>query len=165
MKKFFIVLLICIYLVGVVACSSQDVSQDAMVTNEEVEENTLQNEEKDWSEQDIINMFYSMTNGEIGIEYLDCILMPDHVNGHIGAVLFENTNDGTIHIAFFDEEGYAQQCGVYAKVADAPDLIYLNGGIVTFKLETDEDIIYNCTISISIDDNMVAFVIVDDLQK
>ena len=91
--------------------------------------------------------------------------MPDYASNRIGAVLFEDTEDGTTNIAFFDAEGYAQQCGIYAKVADAPDLTYVGDGTVTFKLELDEYIIYNCNISILLDDGNVAFEISDDLQK
>lgn len=165
MKKICTVLLLFMYMIGIVACGKQDVSKDATSTNENVDKNTLQKEEKSWSEQEITDMFYSMMNGKIELEYLDCTIMSDRASDHIGAILFKNTEDGTTNIAFFDEEGYAQQCGIYAKVADVPDLTYLGNGTVTFKLETDEHIIYNCTITISVDGGNVAFVMTDDLKK
>lgn len=161
MKKISMVLLIFIYTIGIVACGKQDV----MSTNENVGKSTFQKEEKNWSEQEITEMFYSMTNGEIGLQYLDCILMSDRASDRIGAVLFKNIEDGTTNIAFFDERGYSQQCGIYANVADYPELTYLGNGTVTFKLETDEHIIYNCTVSISVDGGNTAFVMTDDLQK
>ena len=165
MKKICIIFLIFMYTVGIVACGNQTVSQYETVENDGIEKNTLQKEEKGWSEQDITNMFYSMTNGKIGLDYLDCILISDNASDRIGAVLFENTQDGTTNIVFFDAEGYSQQCGIYAKTADVPDLTYKGDGTVTFNLESDEHIIYKCTISISIDGENTAFVITDDLQK
>ncbi|MBQ2705171.1 MAG: hypothetical protein IJF60_00005 [Agathobacter sp.] len=165
MKKICIVFLIFIYTAGMVACGNQNVTQDTTSSSEDVEISTLQKDAKDWSEQEVVNMFYNMTNGEIGLEFLDCVVMPDYASNRIGAVLFEDTEDGTTNIAFFDAEGYAQQCGIYAKVADAPDLTYVGDGTVTFKLELDEYIIYNCNISILLDDGNVAFEISDDLQK
>lgn len=165
MKKISTIFLMFIYTIVIVACGHQNVSQDAMSANEDIETSSSQNKENIWREQDVMNMYYGMTNGETGLEYLDCVLMPDYAGGRIGAVLFADTEEGTTNIAFFNAEGYAQQCGVYAKAADIPDLIYLGEGEVTFKLETDEHIVYNCNISIAVDDSDVEFVITDDLQK
>ena len=165
MKKISMVLLIFIYAIGIVACGQQDVSQNVISTDGNIDKSTFQKEERKWSEEEIIDMFYSMTNGKIGLEYLACALMPDRASDRIGAVLFKNTEDGTINVAFFDERGYSQQCGVYAKVAESPELIYLGNGTVTFKLETNEHNIYNCNINICIKDGNVAFVMTDDLQK
>ena len=165
MKKVRIVLFLFLYTISITACTNKEVSQAPSSPEYDIETTTSHDEESIWREQDIMNMYYSMTNGEIGVEYLDCVLMPDNAGGRIGAVLFEDTKEGTTNIAFFNAEGYSQQCGVYAKVADAPDLTYLGEGVVTFKLVTDEHIVYNCNISIAVDDSDVEFVITDDLQK
>ena len=162
MKKISIIFLMMIYSIGTVACGNKNVLQDIEVANTEIEKSTLQKEEKNWSKQDIADMFYNMTNGEIGIEYLDCVLIPDYASERIGAVLFENTQDGTTEVAFFDVNGYAQQCGIYAKAAETPELTYIGDGTVTFKLEMDEDIIYNCTVSISVEGGNTKFVITED---
>lgn len=165
MKKVRIVLFLFLYTISITACTNKEVSQAPSSSEYDIETTTSHDEESIWREQDIMNMYYSMTNGEIGVEYLDCVLMPDNAGERIGAVLFEDTKEGTTNIAFFNAEGHAQQCGVYAKAADAPDLTYLGEGVVTFKLVTDEHIVYNCNISIAVDDSDVEFVITDDLQE
>ena len=46
----------------------------------------------------------------------------------------------------FDADGYFQQYGTYARMSDEPDFQYLGGGAVTFKLETEDGIIYNLSL-------------------
>lgn len=132
--------------------------------NSVVLKSIMQEEEKIWSEQEIANMFYSMVNGENGIEYIDSTLMPDHTSDCIGAVLFKNTEDGTTMVAFFDEEGFAHTCGTYAKVAEEADFAYLGDGTVTFKVEMEKDIFCNYNVTISVEEDNVAFVITEDWQ-
>ena len=98
-------------------------------------------------------------------EYIDCVLIPDHASDRVGAVLFRNDKEQTSNVAFFDADGYFQQYGTYARMSDKPDFQYLGGGAVTFKLETEDGIIYNYTITISIDDSNVNFKAEDDLPK
>ena len=50
-------------------------------------------------------------------EYIDCVLIPDHASDRIGAVLFWNDKEETSNVAFFDADGYFQQCGTYAKMS------------------------------------------------
>lgn len=138
-------------------------TQKLMLVKEDIDKSSMK--EKVWLEQDIIDMFYSMTNGEAELEYLDCTLMPDRACERIGAVLYKNTEEGVIEVAFFDERGYAQQCGVYAEAADSSELIYLGDGTVSFQLKSDEGDIYNCKINIFIKDSNVAFVVEDDLYE
>jgi len=164
MKKIYVLLLTIICTIGMVACGTQDASQNMAETKVGSEKNTLQNEEKNWSEREITDMYYGMANGEIGLKYLDCVTMPDLAADRVGAVLFQNTETGTTEIGFFDKEGFAQQCGIYAEAAESPDLTYLGEGTVTFKLVTDEHVVYNCNVNISVEDGNVAFVITDDLE-
>lgn len=164
MKKVSIILFLFLYIILMTACSNKDVAQEP-ASGYDIETVASQNEEIILREQDVMNMYYSMINREIGLEYLDCVLMPDNAGDRIGAVLFSDTEEGTTNIAFFNSDGYAQQCGVYAKAAGTPDLTYLGDGVVTFKLVTDEHITYNCNISIAVDDSVVEFIITDDLQK
>lgn len=164
MKKMYGLFLTIICTIGMVACGMQDMSQNATV-DEVTEKNSLQNETRTWSEREIMDMYYDMANGEIGLKYLDCVTMPDLAADRVGAVLFQNTETGTTEIVFFDKEGFAQQCGIYAEAAESPDLTYLGEGTVTFKLVTDEHVVYNCNVNISVEDGNVAFVITDDLEK
>ena len=118
---------------------------------------------KIWSEQDIVSMFSLVQ--ETDWEYIDCVLIPDHASDRVGAVLFRNDKEQTSNVAFFDADGYFQQYGTYARMSDEPDFQYLGGGAVTFRLETEDGIIYNYTITISIDDSNVNFKAEDDLPK
>lgn len=164
MRKFYIIVLI--YAIGLIACGNQNMSQNMPEAGEEVEENTIQKEEKVWSEEEIIEMFMAnrTDSQKWEYEYIDCVVIPDKASERIGAVLFKDTEDGATEVAFFDERGYSQQCGIHAEVADEPDFTYQGDGAVTFKLETGEKIIYNCTISILVDGNKTAFEITDDLE-
>jgi len=166
MRKFYITALIFIYAIGLIACGNQNMSQDVPEASEEVEESTIQKEEKVWLEEEIIEMFMvNRTDSQKWeYEYIDCVVIPDKASERIGAVLFKDTDDGATEVAFFDERGYSQQCGIHAEVADEPDFTYLGDGAVTFKLETDEKIIYNCTISILVDGDKTAFEITDNLE-
>ena len=121
------------------------------------------NEDKNWSEQDITSMFSHVQ--EPDWEYVDCILIPDHASDRIGAILFWNNKNNTSNVAFFDANGCYQQCGTYAKTPAEPDFTYLGDGAVTFKLETENGTIYNYTLTISIDGNIVNFIAEDDLPK
>lgn len=165
MKKICTAVLIFICVGGMAACGNQNSSQVTTLATESIEESTLQKEEKIWSEQEIIDMFYSANSQKSEYECIACTLFSDYASNRIGAVLFEDTEDGTTKVAFFDAQGYSQQCGIHAKVADESDFTYLGDGAVTFKLETNEKIIYNCTISISVSGNTTAFEIMDDLQE
>ena len=61
-------------------------------------------------------MFYRMNrNGEL--EYIDCVLVADKASDRVGAVLFWNPDEETTNVAFYDEDGFANRCGVYAKPA------------------------------------------------
>ena len=100
-----------------------------------------------------------------GSKYIDCVLIPDHASDRVGAVLFRNDKEQSSNVAFFDADGYFQQYGTYARMSDEPDFQYLGGGAVTFKLETEDGIIYNYTITISIDGSNVNFKAEDDLPK
>ncbi len=121
------------------------------------------NEDKNWSEQDITSMFSRAQ--EADWEYIDCVLIPDHASDRIGAVLFWNNMNKTSNVAFFDANGYYQQCGTYGKMPAEPDFTYLGDGAVTFKLEAENGTIYNYTLTISIDGNNVNFIAEDDLPK
>lgn len=164
MKKKFVLLLTIICTIGMAACGAQDASKNVEI-DEVTEKNSFQNETRTWSEREIMDMYYDMTNGEIGLNYLDCVIMSDFAADRVGAVLFQDTEKGTTEIVFFDKEGFAQQCGIYAEAAEGPDLTYLGKGMVTFKLVTEEQVVYNCQVNISVEDGNVAFVITDDLEK
>ena len=124
---------------------------------------TIQQEEKTWSEQDLRSMFSNITRTDP--EYIDCVLMPDHASDRVGAVLFRNNTHGTSNVAFFDADGYFQQCGTYAQTADEPNFTYLGDGAVTFQLKAEDNTVYNYTLTLSIEGNGVYFKAEDNLYK
>jgi len=118
---------------------------------------------KEWSEQEILTMFEN-TKAE-NWDIIDCVLIPDNAYDMVGAVLFFDDEKETTNVAFLDKDGYYQQCGTYAKSAAEADFLYLGNGTVSYKLTTDEDVVYNYVLTISIDGNSVHFKAEDDLMK
>ena len=166
MKRALLFIFMTVCVLGMSACSSKD----AMPETSDSASNPVQNTDisnlnggKIWSEQDIVSMFSLVQ--ETDWEYIDCVLIPDHASDRVGAVLFRNDKEQTSNVAFFDADGYFQQYGTYARMSDEPDFQYLGGGAVTFRLETEDGIIYNYTITISIDDSNVNFKAEGDLPK
>ena len=166
MKRALLFIFMTVCVLGMSACSSKD----AMPETSDSASNPVQNTDisnlnggKIWSEQDIVSMFSLVQ--ETDWEYIDCVLIPDHASDRVGAVLFRNDKEQTSNVAFFDADGYFQQYGTYARMSDEPDFQYLGGGAVKFRLETEDGIIYNYTITISIDDSNVNFKAEDDLPK
>ena len=92
------------------------------------------------------------------------LLVSDKASDRVGAVLFWDPDEETTNVAFYDEDGFASQCGVYAKPASDPDFEYLGDGKVTFQLETEGGVVYRHALTISVDGSDVFFVSEDDLQ-
>lgn len=76
---------------------------------------------------------------------------------------FWNSTNKTSNVAFFDGDGYFQQSGIYAKAADEPNFTYLGDGAVTYQLKHEDGIVYNYTLTISIDGGGVNFKAESDL--
>lgn len=166
MKRVLIFILMIVCVLEMSSCGNKDAVPKTSnpVSNPAQNADTSNlNEGKNWSEQDIASMFSHAQ--ETDWEYIDCVLIPDHASDRIGAVLFWNDKKETSNVAFFDADGYFQQCGTYAKMPAEPDFRYLGDGAVTFKLETEDGTIYNYTITISIDGSNVNFKAEDDLPK
>ena len=166
MNRVLIFILTTVCILGMFGCGSKD----TVTKTSDFDSNSIQNKdngnpnmEKSWSEQDIMFMFSQAK--ETDWEYIDCVLISDHAGDRIGAVLFWDDKKKTSNVAFFDEDGYFQQCSTYAKVSAKSDFTYLGDGAVKFKLETDDGTIYNYTITISIDGGNVNFTAEDDLPK
>ena len=159
MKKIYLFLLISLCITGIFACNNQEHSSDPATNMQK----NIQQEEKTWSEQDLRSMFSNITRTDL--EYIDCVLMPDHASDRVGAVLFRNNTHGTSNVAFFDADGYFQQCGTYAQTADEPNFTYLGDGAVTFQLKAEDNTVYNYTRTLSIEGNGVYFKAEDNLYK
>ncbi len=111
--------------------------------------------------QNIASMFSDVK--EADWEYIDDVLIPDHAHDRIGAVLFWDRSSETSNVAFFDENGFFQQCGVRAKTAENPNFTYLGNGTVTFDLEKDEGRIYSYKLTLSIEGSNVSFKVEEEL--
>ncbi len=143
------------------ACNNQsDISDNKEADYSSLTE-TIQNNDKIWTKQEIDSMFYRMNENE-NLEYIDCVLISDKASDRIGAVLFWDPDKKTTNVAFYDKDGYAHQCGVYAKTASDPDFEYLGNGKVQFKLETENGTVYNHTLTISVNENSVNFISADN---
>lgn len=119
--------------------------------------------EKSWSVKDIDTMFSQIKKDNW--EYIDCVLISDYASDRVGAVLFWDATKKSSNVAFFDADGYYQQCGVCAELATNPEFTYLGDGSVTYQLEKEDGTSYNCTLTISIDGNNVQFRVEDDFLK
>lgn len=159
MKKIYFFLLISLCITGIFACNNQEHSSYPATNMQK----TIQQEEKTWSEHDLRSMFSNITRTDL--EYIDCVLMPDHASNRVGAALFRNNTHGTSNVAFFDADGYFQQCGTYAQTADEPNFTYLGDGAVTFQLKAEDNTVYNYTLTLSIEGNGVYFKAEDNLYK
>lgn len=166
MKKAVIFSLIVAFVLGIPGCNDNENLSNASSSLE----NNIQNgevlnqtEEKNWSEQDIIAMFSSIAKEEW--VYEECVVIPDYASDRVGAVLFQDNTRGTSDVAFFNSEGYFQQCGTHAELADKPNFTYLGDGAVTFKLKAGNGTTYNHTLTISIDGDSVNFKAEDVLDK
>lgn len=146
MKKIVVLLVIASCLFGMFGCSKKESPENLTYT-----------------EQDIFTMF---TNAkEEDWDVIDSVVITDNAYDMVGAVLFWDNENETANVAFLDADGNFQKCGTYAKVADPADFSYLGNGKVKYKLVTDGGVIYNYTLTISIDGSDVHFKAEDDLTK
>lgn len=119
--------------------------------------------EKGWTEQEIRSLFTNASN-HANQTIIDCVVATDFAFDRVGVVLFTDDEKQTSNVAFIGEDGYYQMCGVYAKTSDESELTYCGNGVVTFRLETEEGVAYNCKIALSIEDSSVNFIVEDDLK-
>lgn len=118
--------------------------------------------DKEWTQQDIKTLFIGKSNNA-NWEIEDCVVTSDFAFDRVGVVLYTDNEKKTSNVAFLSEDGYYQTCGVFAKTYFESELTYWGNGEVTFNLQTEEGIAYNCKITLSIEDSCVNFVVEDDL--
>ena len=168
MKKACMIVACLVCITAMSACGSSGGSQNGLSESDSVDTTASQTDNKSadkiFTEQDIAAMFDKSMRSD-DTEYIDCAAMPDKAYGRVGAALFRNINENTVNIAFFDADGYVQQCGTYAELADAPEFRYLGDGKVTCKMRTENGDIYNMTLAFSGDGSDIRFLVEDDLSK
>ncbi len=163
MKKMLIFLLVITCLWSASGCGSENPVTNTSAPASDPSVPASDPNEKEWSVKDITDLFSQVK--EPDWEYRDCVLISDHASGRVGAVLFWDNIEKTSNVAFFDAEGYYQQCGIYAKISENPDFQYLGDGAVTFQAESENGTVYDCTITISVEDGSVNFTVADGLSK
>ncbi|MCI9514893.1 MAG: hypothetical protein HFF61_11265 [Oscillospiraceae bacterium] len=168
MRRLWIALFAALCAVAMTACGAGNVPQGDVPAEEDREKGTVSGEtapeeERSWTEQDLLELFRGMQAADT-LVYLDCALMSDRAEDRIGAVLFENREEGTTNVAFFDAEGHASRCGVRARAAEDPGFAYLGEGAAAFRADTEAGV---CafTITISIDGSTVSFDVASELAE
>ena len=129
------------------------ISRDA---DTDIDEMKDENVRKDWTTQEIAELF--KTNANEDCTLVACASMFDFAYDRVGVVLYTDSKEGYIHVAFMDAEGNMQHCGVEAEVLDSPEFTYLGNGEVTFKICSKDGIDYIQKISFSVDEEGVNFV-------
>ena len=129
------------------------IGKNTEVNSEEI---NAENVRKDWTTQEIAELF--KTNANEDCTLVACASMFDFAYDRVGVVLYTDSKEGYIHVAFMDAEGNMQHCGVEAEVLDSPEFTYLGNGEVTFKVCSKDGIDYIQKISFSVDEEGVNFV-------
>ena len=167
MKKLLYILLSIILICFFVSCDNKvSINNSIEKTDKDTQSAIIKdnNIKKDWSKQEIQSLFLSKANPDWTV--IDCVTVPDFAFNRIGVVLFVDNKQIT-QVAFMDSEGHYQLCGTSAKLSLNPKLTYCGNGIVTFKLQTDDNVSYDCKISFSLynDNRDVNFVLEDNLEE
>ena len=126
------------------------------IAKDVVEEIKAENIVKEWTKQEIAELFKTKTYEDCTL--IACASMDDFAYDRVGAVLYTDSKEGYIHVAFMDAEGNMQHCGVEAELLDSPGFTYLGNGEVAFKVCSKEGENYTQKISFSTDNEEVNFV-------
>lgn len=169
MKRLIFLLLTVVCILGISSCKSIDEfsSNSIETTQRVINESTdtdKQSIEQDiqWTEQDIRTLFVKK---DIPSSWTitDCVVTEDNAYDCVGVVLFIDSEKNTSNVAFMEEDGTFQHCGISAKTCEESELTYLGNGVVTFQLKTEDEISYTCKITFSIKDRDVSFIVEDSL--
>lgn len=127
-----------------------------LVETTEAEVTTIPTAEKSvWTEDEI--KWFFLSNSREHYEIIDCISMPDFAFDRVGAILFRDDDQQAIWVAFLNEEGFSQMCGVLAPLYSNPEFTYLGDGVVTFRLQAPNGEPYICKVSFSAEGKCVNF--------
>lgn len=125
-------------------------------TDADIEEIKAENIVKEWTTSEISELFKRKTGEDCTL--ITCASMYDFAYDRVGAILYTDSKEGYVHVAFMDKEGNMQHCGVEAQLAETPEFTYLGNGEVTFKVCSKNGTKYIQKISFSVDENKVNFV-------
>ena len=126
------------------------------IAKEVVEEIKVENIVKEWTKPEIAELFKIKADPECTL--VTCASIFDFAYDRVGVILYTDSKEGYIHVAFMDAEGNMQHCGVEAELLDSPEFTYLGNGEVTFKVCSKDGTSYTQKISFSVDEEKVNFV-------
>ena len=101
-------------------------------------EDASENIVKEWTTSEISELFKRKTDEDCTL--ITCASVYDFAYDRVGVILYTNSKEGYIHVAFMDKEGNMQHCGVEATIIDSPEFTYLGNGEVTFKVSSKVDV-------------------------
>lgn len=167
MKRLIFIILTILLTVTFSACSNGSDTPDisnSSTANEQSSATQNQYSDKEWSEQEILTLFEAKAESNWTI--IDCVRVADFAHDRIGVVLFVDNDNKHTNLAFMNAEGYYALCGTKAQLSTPAELKYCGNGIVTFMVQTDDGVAYECkiTFSQSEDRRETNFVLEDNLQ-
>ena len=122
----------------------------------DIEKAKTENVTKEWTKQEIAELFKIKADADCTL--ITCASMFDFAYDRVGVVLYTDSKEGYIHVAFMDKDGNMQHCGVEAELCDSPKFTYLGKGEVTFKACSKGGENYTQKISFSVNEEGVNFV-------
>lgn len=125
-------------------------------TDADIEEIKAENIVKEWTTSEISELFKRKTSEDCML--ITCASTYDFAYDRVGTILYTDSKEGYIHVAFMDKEGNIQHCGVEAQLVESPEFTYLGNGAVTFKVCSKDGTNYTQKITFSVDENKVNFV-------
>lgn len=160
MKKILSIITVFLSISTLCACLNNEMESNEPTDLKEV---SASDENKTWTEEAVIALFQ---DGKKNTDYevTDCALTTDFAYDRVGVVQFTDENGNPCNFAFVDKEGFYQQVGIEAIIADNSSLTYIGDGKVTLTLvQKESGTIYDCTISFSADGDNIMFKIEDSL--
>ena len=113
-------------------------------------------ETKEWSVQEISSLFYD--NSELDWKMVECVSAYDFAYECVGVILYTESDEEYINVAFMDKEGGMQHCGIEAVLGENAEFAYHGNGEVTFNVCTKDGFKYKQKIIFSKNDDGVNFV-------
>ena len=132
-------------------------------TDVDIEEIEVEDAAREWTKQEIAELFKTKVDTDCTL--IACTSMFDFAYDRVGVILYTDSKEGYIHVAFMDKDGNMQHCGVETELADSPEFTYLGNGEVAFRVCSKDGEKYIQKISFSVDEERVNFVTGTDIDK
>ncbi|MDD3347544.1 hypothetical protein [Oscillibacter sp.] len=162
MKRMALSMLLVLCMFALVSCGQSGESPETAEESGSGAEDGEIAQETEWTAREIEALF-CQKNANADWSVVDCVAAADFAFERVGVVLFTDVKEQTSNLAFMDQDGNCQRCGIHAKTHMESELTYLGNGVVTVQLETQDGAAYTCKITFSAEDGNVHFVVEDDL--